>query len=125
MLVILRVTKCNNLKAIVTLRGKRDEGKKRQHTAAMEKANTLKLALETKMKALTKEEGQWRWKRCKQARNLDVQKQALQAKEVAVQLVEKKIVRGKSALREGSAALERDASTVGKACAKLVAEKKV
>jgi hypothetical protein len=91
----------------------------------MEKANTLKVALETKMKALTKEEGQWRWKRCKQARNLEVEKQALQAKEVSVQSAEKKIARGKFALKEGSAALERDASTLGKACAKLVADNKV
>ncbi len=110
---------------MVSLREKRDEGKKRQHTAAMDKANTLKFVLETKMKALTKEEGQWRWKRCKEARNLDVEKQALQAKEVAVQLAKKKIARGKSALREGSAALERDASRMGKTCAKLVADKKV
>ncbi len=109
---------------MVSLRGKRDEGKKRQHTAAMDKANTLKFVLETKMKALTKEERQWRWKRCKEARNLDVEKQALQ-KEVAVQLAEKKIARRKSALREGSAALERNASRMGKACAKLVADKKV
>jgi hypothetical protein len=123
--VISRVTKCDDLKATVTLRDKQDEAKKRRHRVAMAKANTIKLALDTRMKALTKEEDQWRWKRYKQARNLEVEKQALQAKHVDVQLAGKRIAREKIALRQGCAALEREASTLVKAGAKHVADKKV
>jgi hypothetical protein len=123
--VISRVTKCDNLKATVTLRDKQDEGKKRRHTVAIAKTKTLKLALDTSMKALTKEQGQWRWKRYKEARNLEVEKQALQAKHVDVQLAGKRIDRKKSALRQGCAALEGMASTLVKAGAKHVAYKKV
>jgi hypothetical protein len=97
----------------------------KSHMAAMSKANTMTLALNTKMKALRNEEGQWRWKCYKQARNLEVEKQALQAKQLDVQLAEKKIDREKNALRQGSAALKRDAATLVKACGKLVADKKV
>jgi hypothetical protein len=111
--------------ATVSLREKRDEAKKRQHMAAMSMANTMTLALNTKMKALRKEEGQWRWQRHKQARNLEVEKQAVQAKQLDVQLAEKKIDRGKNALREDSAALKREAATLVKACGKLVADKQV
>jgi hypothetical protein len=123
--VISRVTKCDNLKATVTLRDMQDEAKKRRHSVAMAKANTIKLALDTKMKALTKEEGQWRWKRYKQARNLEVEKQTLQAKHVDVQLAGKRIDRKTIALRQGCAALEREASALVKAGAKHVADKKV
>ena len=123
--VISRITKCDNLKATVTLKDKQDEAKKRRHREAMAKANTIKLALDTRMKALTKEEDQWRWKRYKQARNLEVEKQTLQAKHVDVQLAGKRIAREKIALRQGCAALEREASTLVKAGAKHVADKKV
>jgi hypothetical protein len=91
----------------------------------MAKANTIKLALDIKMKALTKEEGQWRWKRYKQARNLEVEKQALQAKDVDVQLAGKRIDRKTIALRHDYATLERQALTLVKAGARHVAEKKV
>jgi hypothetical protein len=123
--VIPRVTKCENLEATVNLRDKQNDAKKRQHKAAMAKANNMTLALDTKMKALTKEEGQWRWKPHKQARQLEVEKDALQAKHVDVQLAGKRIARKKITLRQVCVALEREASTLGKASAKLVADRKV
>ena len=74
---ILRLTKCGNLEATVSLRVKQDEAKKRQHKALMEKADDISMELKLKMKALKKEEGQWRWKRAKQARQMGVELEAV------------------------------------------------
>ncbi len=59
----------------VSLRVKQDETKKRQHQAAMGKADNVSLRLKTKMKAWKKEEGQLRWKRHKPSRQMEVEKE--------------------------------------------------
>ncbi len=57
----------------------------------MEKAQTLSDRLKAKTTALHKEEGQWRWKRHKQYRELEVEKQALDAKKAELSLKGKKM----------------------------------
>jgi hypothetical protein len=113
------------LEASLSLRQKQEEGKKRQHKAAMEKAENLSDRYKARMKALKIEEGQWRWKRHKQSRQHEVEKQALDAKKSEVSLARKKLDRKQLALTEGCATLQRKAVALGTVSAKLVADKKV
>ncbi len=73
----------------MSLRRRQEEAKKRQHKAAMDKAENMRDQLEKNMKALKVEEGQWRWKRHKEARQLDVEKEVLNAKKLEVSLAAK------------------------------------
>ncbi len=109
----------------MSLRVKHDEAKKRQHKALMEKAHELSDRLQAKTKALHKEEGQWRWKRHKQCQELEVEKQALDAKKAELSLKGKKMDRKKLALMEGCETLTRKAVALGSVSARLEAEKQV
>ena len=77
------------------------------------------------MQALKKEEGQWRWKRHKESRQLDVENENLQAKKLNVQLQVQKINRRQVALTKGTWTLERKEKALGTATAKVIADKKV
>ncbi len=83
------------MEASLSLRRRQDEAKKRQHKAAMDKADNMSDRLQTKMKALKAEEGKWLWKRRKEARQLDVEKEALNARKSEVNLAAKIIDRKK------------------------------
>ena len=109
----------------MSLRVKHDEAKKRQHKALMEKAHELNDRLHVKMKALHKEKGQWRWKRHKQGQELEVEKQALDAKKAELSLKGKKMDRKQLALMEGCEKLTRKAEALGSVSARLEAEKQV
>ncbi len=63
----------------------------------MEKADNLSIWYKAKMKALKIEEGQWRWKRHKQCRQFEVEKEDLDAKKSEVSLAAKKMDRKKLA----------------------------
>jgi hypothetical protein len=113
------------LEASLSLRHKQEEAKKRQHKAAMEKADNLSVWYKAKMKALKIEEGQWRWKRHKQCRKFEVEKEDLDAKKSEVSLAAKKMDRKKLASMKSCVSLQRKAVELGTVSAKLVADKKV
>ncbi len=77
------------------------------------------------MRELKKEEGQWSWKLHKESRQLDVDKEKLQAQKLDVLLASKKINRKQVALSKGCRTLERREAALGTISAKLVADKKV
>jgi hypothetical protein len=77
------------------------------------------------LKELKKEEGQWRWKRHKESRQLDVDNDKLQVLKLDVQLQVKKIKRKQVALTKGCRTLERRQAALGTATAKVIADKKV
>ncbi len=82
--------------------------------------------VENKMKALKAEEGQWRWKRHKEARQLDVEKEALNARKSEVSLAAKIIDRKKLALNKERKQMDgKKLLALGRTSAKVTAEKKV
>jgi hypothetical protein len=93
--LVRRESKCGNLEASLSLRRRQEEAKKRQHKATPDKAENMSDRLKHKMKALKAEEGQWRWRRHKEARQLDVEKEALNARRSEVSLAVKNIHRNK------------------------------
>ena len=109
----------------MSLRNKQENNKKRHYKALIEKADNLSDRLQSKMTALKTEEAQWLWKRHKQCRQLQVEKEALDAKKSEVSLAGKRLERKQSALTEGCAMLERKEQALGTVRLKLVAEKKV
>jgi hypothetical protein len=113
------------LEASLSLRDKQENNKKRHYKALIEKADNLSDRLQSKMTALKTEEAQWLWKRHKQCRQLQVEKEALDAKKSEVSLAGKRLERKQSALTEGCAMLERKEQALGTVRLKLVAEKKV
>jgi len=113
------------LEASLSLRNKQENNKKRHYKALIEKADNLSDRLQSKMTALKTEEAQWLWKRHKQCRQLQVEKEALDAKKSEVSLAGKRLERKQSALTEGCAMLERKEQALGTVRLKLVAEKKV
>ena len=120
-----RESKCGNLEASLSLRHKQEEAKKRQHKAAMEKADNLSVRYKSKQKAFKIEEGQWRWKRLKQSRQIEVQKEDLDAKKFEVSLAAKKMDRKNLASMKSCVALQRKAVALGTVSSKLDAAKKV
>jgi hypothetical protein len=113
------------LEASLSLRDKQENNKKRHYKALIEKADNLSDRLQSKMTALKTEEAQWLWKRHKQCRQLQVEKEALDAKKSEVSLAGKRLERKQSALTEGCAMLQRKEQALGTVRLKLVAEKKV
>ena len=109
----------------MSLRDKQENNKKRHYKALIEKADNLSDRLQSKMTALKTEEAQWLWKRHKQCRQLQVEKEALDAKKSEVSLAGKRLERKQSALTEGCAMLERKEQALGTVRLKLAAEKKV
>ena len=91
----------------------------------MEKADNLSVWYNKKMKALKIEEGQWRWKRHKQSRQFEVEKEDLDAKKSEVSFAAKQMARKKIALMKSCDSLQRKAVELGTVSAKLVADKKV
>jgi hypothetical protein len=77
------------------------------------------------MQALKKEEGQWRWKRHKEGRQLDVETENLKAKKWNVQVQVNKINRRHMTLTKGTRTLERKKAALGTATAKVLPDKKV
>ena len=77
------------------------------------------------MTALKTEEAQWLWKRHKQCRQLQVEKEALDAKKFEVTLAGKRLERKQSALTKSCEMLQRKGKALGTVRLKLVAEKKV
>jgi hypothetical protein len=73
----------------------------------MDKAENMSERLKTKMKGLKSEEGQWRWKRHKEARQLDVEKEALNARKSEVSLAAKTMDRKKMALHKERKQMDR------------------
>jgi hypothetical protein len=120
-----RASKCGNLEASLSLRYKQENSKKRHCKALIEKADNLSDRLQRKMTALKTEEAQWLWKRHKQCRQSQVEKEALDAKKSEVTLARKRLERKQSALMEGCEMLQRKAEALGTVRLKLVAEKKV
>ena len=109
----------------MSLRDKQENNKKPHYKALIEKADNLSDRLQSKMTALKTEEAQWLWKRHKQCRQLQVEKEALDAKKCEVSLAGKRLERKQSALTEGCAMLQRKEQALGTVRLKLVAEKKV
>ena len=91
----------------------------------MEKADNLSVWYNKKMKALKIEEGQWRWKRHKEARQLDVEKAALNARKYEVSLAVKTMDRKKVALNKERKEMDGKQVALGRTSAKLAGEKKV
>ena len=91
----------------------------------MDKAEDMSARLRKNMKALKVEEGQWRWKRHKEARQLDVQKEALNAKKSEVSLAAKIMDRKIMAFNEKGKQIDRTQLALGRTRDKLTAEKKV
>ena len=120
-----RASKCGNLEASLSLRDKQENSKKRHYKALIEEAENLSDRLQSKMTALKTEEAQWLWKRHKQCRQLQVEKEALDAKKSEVTLVGKRLERKQSALTKSCEMLERKGKALGTVRLKLVAEKKV
>jgi hypothetical protein len=81
--------------------------------------------LKDKMKALKAEEGKWRWRRHKAARQLDVEKEALSARKSEVSLAVKNIHRKKLAMNKERNQMDRKQLALARTSAKLTAEKKV
>jgi hypothetical protein len=77
------------------------------------------------MKELKKEEGQWRWKRHKQSRQLDVEKEKVQAQKIDVQLQVKNMKRKQEALTKGGRSLARREAALGTATEQVIADKQV
>jgi hypothetical protein len=123
--LVRRESKCGNLEASLSLRHRQEEAKERQHKAAMEKADNMSDWLTRKMKALKTEEGLWRWKRHKEARQLDVEKAALNARKAEVSLAAKTIDRKKMALNKERKEMDGKQEALGRTSAKLTGEKKV
>ncbi len=123
--LVRRESKCCNLEASLSLRCRQEEAKKRQHKAAMDKADNMSDRLKTKLKALKTEEGQWRWKRHKEARQLDVEKAALNARKYEVSLAAKTHDRKKMALTKERKEMDGKQVALGRTSAKLAGEKKV
>jgi hypothetical protein len=122
--LVRRESKCGNLEASLSLRRRQEEAKKRQYEAAMDKAENMSDRLQTKMKALKAEEGQWRWKRHKEARQLDVEKEALNARKSEVRLAAKIIDRKTMALNKERKQMDGKQLALGRTSAKLTAEKR-
>jgi len=120
-----RETKCGNLEASLSLRRRQEEAKKRQHKAALDKVENMSDRVKGKMKALKAEEGKWRWRRHKAARQLDVEKEALSARQSEVSLAVKNIHRKKLAINKERNEMDRTQGTLARTSAKLTAEKKV
>jgi hypothetical protein len=123
--LIPRLTKCGNLEATVSLRVKQDEAKKRQHKAAMEKADDISMKLKYKMKELKKEEGQWRWKRAKQSRQMRVEMEAVAVMKWGTERAKKKMERQASCMTKRDIALGLRADALKKERSKLDAGKMV
>ena len=109
----------------MSLRRRLEEAKKRQHKAAMDKTENMRDQLEKSMKALKVEEGQWRWKRHKEARQLDVEKEVLNAKKLEVTLAAKIMDRKQMALKKKGTQIDMTQLALGRTRDKLTAEKKV
>ena len=120
-----RASKCGNLEASLSLRDKQENSKKRHYKALIEKADNLSDRLQSKMTALKTEEAQWLWKRHKQCRQLQVEKEALDAKKSEVTLAGKRLERKQSALTKRCEMLQMKGKALGTVRLKLVAEKKV
>ena len=91
----------------------------------MAKAENKSKRLNTKMQALKKEESQWRWKRHKEMRQLDVDTEKLKANKCNVQLQVNKINRRHKTLTKCTRILEQKKVALGTASAKVEADKKV
>jgi hypothetical protein len=122
---ILRLTKCGNLEAAVSLRVKQDEAKKRQHKALMEKADDMSMELKLKMKALKKEEGQWRWKRAKQARQMGVELEVVAVMKSGTESAKKKMARQLAGMNKRDVALGLRADALKKERIKIESVKAV
>ncbi len=109
----------------MSLRMKQDEAKKRQHKALMEKADDISMKLKYKMKELKKEEGQWRWKRAKQSRQMGVDMEAVAVMKWGTERAKKKIERQASSMTKRDVALELRADVLKKERSKLDAGRKV
>ncbi len=110
----------------MSLRVKQDEAKKRQHKALMEKADDISMELKLKMKALKKEEGQWRWKRAKQARQMGVELEAVAVmKKSGTESAKKKMARQLSGMNKRDVALGLRADALKKERIKIDSVKAV
>ena len=89
----------------MSLRVKQDEAKKRQHKEAMEKADDISMKLKYKMKELKKEEGQWRWKRAKQSRQMGLEMETVAVMKWGTERAEKKMERQASGMKKRDVAL--------------------
>jgi hypothetical protein len=98
----------------VSLRVKQDEAKKRQHKAAMEKADDISIKLKSRMKALKKEERQWRWKRAKRSRQMEVA-----VMKWSTERAQKKMERQASGMKKRDVALGLRADALKKERSKL------
>ncbi len=84
---------CENLESLVLRRKKLDEGKRRKHIEAMERADVLRTTIELQQKALAKKESQWRWKCAKRERQLGLDEDAVKVSKLGVENVRNRLVR--------------------------------
>ena len=91
----------------------------------MEKADDISIKLKYKMKELKKEEGQWRWKRAKQSRQMGVEMEAVAVMKWGTERAKKKIERQASSMTKRDIALGLRADVLKKERSKLDAGIKV
>ena len=109
----------------MSLLDKQENSKKRHYTTLIEKAANLSDRLESDITALKTEEAQWRWKRHKQSRQLQVETEALEAKKSEVSLAKKRLERKQSAVTVGCEMVQQKSEALATVRAKLIVEKLV
>jgi hypothetical protein len=117
--------KCENLEVLVRRREKQEEGSRKQHREAMGKADALCTTLEAKKIALTKEEGQWRWKCAKKERQLGLDEDAVKVSKLGVEYVRKRLVRKEVSMGKRHITLAAKERAAAKVREKVDVEKQV
>jgi hypothetical protein len=119
------VDKCGGLSAMVSLRDKQEQAKKRQHKEAMAKANELCTKLRGKLKAVLQQEGSLMYERKKLARDMSLGKQSLSLAMTRVKTDQRKVDRMDVKLTQRADNLSRQAGSIELDRAKVIQEKKV
>ncbi len=120
------VEKCGGLSAMVSLREKQDESKKRQHKLAMDKANEVCRKLKWELKDILQQEGRLTYERKKIARDIGLEKQSVTlAMTRRVKSDQKKVDKMDDKLKQRADNLSRQAGSIQLDRAKVTTAKKV
>jgi hypothetical protein len=119
------VDKCGGLSAMVSLRDKQEQAKKRQHKQAMAKANEMCTKLQGKLKDVLQQEGRLMYERKKLARDITLEQQSLSFAMTRVKTDQRKVDRRDVKLAQRADNLSRQAGSIELDRAKVNQAKKV
>ena len=119
------VDKCGGLSAMVSLRDKQEQAKKRQHKQVMAKANEMCTKLQGKLKDVLQQEGRLMYERKKLARDITLEQQSLSSAMTRVKTDQRKVDRRDVKLTQRADNLSRQAGSIELDRAKVNQAKKV